>query len=250
MTSLVASGRAAGALVAFACCLALASTGHAQQPAPTPSDSAERAAEDPEAVLRLVFDRLRFSGLGIAGGLVKPSQMLSTEAYALEADYGEIVPRWRVVFSTTFWTSQLNAATIRRYREQLGELVVDPSGDDAIEVGRVRVSDIALAVDTRWSPQRGRSAFLRPYVGAGIAAHVLNGEGRAIADTFVERALDNIAVAPVLVGGLDAVFFRKVSIGMQARYDLVNAARHGSVRALGTYHFDRPPAQGAGSGGR
>lgn len=244
MRGALVAGSLAAALLVFA-----AAAAGAQQPAPAPADTAPRAAEDPAEAMRLVFDRLRLRGLGVAAGLVKPAQMLSTEAYSLEADYGEIVPSWHVVFSTTFWTSQLNAETIERYRDQLGEVVQDPTGDATVDVGRVRVSDITLAVDARWSPRRYRSAFLRPYGGAGIAAHVLNGEGRAISDTFVERALDNIAVAPVVVAGVDAVFFRKVSIGMQARYDLVNAARHGSVRLLGTYNFDRAPRPAAASPG-
>ena len=175
----------------------------------------------------------------MAAGLVKPSQMVSTETYAIEADYGEIVPRVRVVFSAAFWGSHLTEATMRRYREQLGQVIEDPTGDYQLSLGRVRVSDVALALDGRWTPDRYRSTFFQPYMGAGIAAHVLNAEGRAIANTFVERALDNIAVGPVVLAGLDAVFFKQVAIGMQGRYDLVNAARHGSIRALGTYYFDR-----------
>jgi hypothetical protein len=195
---------------------------------------------DPATTSRTSFDRLRFRGLGVAVGIVKPAQMVSTETYGIEADYGEIVPHVRVVFSAAFWGSHLNEATLRRYRTQLAQVVVDPTNDYQISLGNVRVSDIALAVDGRWSPARYRATFIQPYAGAGLAAHVLNAEGRAIANTFVERALDNIAVAPAALAGFDAVFFKQVAIGMQARYDLVNAARHGSLRVLGTYYFDHP----------
>ena len=209
-----------------------------QAPAQRPDSTSDAA--DPAIDTRFNLDRLRFRGLGVAAGLVKPSQMVSTETYAIEADYGEVIPRVRVVFSAAFWGSHLNESTLRRYREQLGEVVQDPTNDYTISLGRVRVSDIALAVDGRWSPARYRGTFIQPYAGGGIAAHVLNAEGRAIANTFVERALDNIAVAPAVLAGFDAVFFKQVAIGMQARYDLVNAARHGSLRALATYYFDHP----------
>jgi hypothetical protein len=221
------------ALVALAASLAPRAA-PAQRP-----DSTGQAA-DPAIDTRFNLDRLRFRGLGVAVGLVKPSQMVSTEMYGIEADYGEIVPRVRVVFSAAFWGSHLNESTLRRYRNQLTQVIVDPTGDYQVALGNVRVSDIALSMDGRWSPARYRSTFLQPYAGGGLAAHVLNAEGRAIANTFVERALDNIAVAPLALAGFDAVFFKQVAIGMQARYDLVNAARHGSLRVLGTYYFDHP----------
>jgi hypothetical protein len=199
---------------------------------------------------RLGIDRLRLSGVGVAIGGVKPSQMEPTTAFTLEADYGEIVPSWRVVFVTDVWSSRLDRGALSRYRDALRRIVVDPAGDDTFNIGRVRVSDIALGVDGRYSPRRARSEFLRPYVGAGIAAHVLNGEGRAIANTFVERSLDNIAVGPSVAAGLDAVFFQHVTLGMQARYDLVSGARYGSIRALGTYLFDRTPTRPRGGQAR
>jgi hypothetical protein len=202
-----------------------------------------RNPDDDSFFSRLGLDRLRLSGVGFAVGGVKPSQMEATTAFTVEADYGEITPRWRVVFSTDVWSSRLDKAAIRRYREALGRVVVDPAGDDDFNIGTVRVSDIALGVDARWSPRRSRSEFLRPYVGGGLVAHVLNGEGRAIANTFVERSLDNIAVGPAVAAGLDAVFFQHVTLGMQARYDLVSGARYGSIRALGTYLFDRAPSR-------
>jgi len=174
--------------------------------------------------------------------------MVTTETYAIEADYGEIVPRVRVVFSASFWGSHLNDETLRRYQDQLGQVIEDPTGDYQISLGSVRVSDIALCIDARWTPKAFRSTFLQPYGGGGISAHVLNAEGRAIENTFVERALDNIAVAPTVLAGVDAVFFKQVALGMQARYDLVNAARHGSVRAVGTFYFDHHSRAGrAGS---
>ena len=127
-------------------------------------DSTSEAA-DPAIDTRFNLDRLRFRGLGVAAGLVKPSQMVSTETYAIEADYGEVIPRVRVVFSAAFWGSHLNESTLRRYREQLGEVVQDPTNDYTISLGRVRVSDIALAVDGRWSPARYRGTFIQPYAG-------------------------------------------------------------------------------------
>jgi outer membrane protein W len=95
-------------------------------------------------------------------------------------------------------------------------------------------------------PARG---WLRPYLGGGIAAHVVNAEGRAISGTFVERALDNITAGVLGTAGVDAVVFQHVSLGMQARYDLLSGTRFGSLRLVGSYIFTpvrRPgiPARG------
>jgi hypothetical protein len=218
----------------------------AQEPTTPPPAAAPVPADTNSIWTRLGIDRLRLSGVGVAIGGVKPSQMEPTTAFTVEADYGEILPAWRIVFVTDVWSSRLDANAIRRYRDALRRVVVDPAGDDAFNIGRIRVSDIALGIDTRYSPRRARSEFLRTYVGAGVAAHVLNGEGRAIANTFVERSLDNIAVGPSFAAGVDAVFFQHVTLGMQARYDLVSGARYGSIRALGTYLFDRTPTRPRG----
>ena len=189
---------------------------------------------------RFDLDRLRFRGLGVAVGLVKPAQMVSTETFAIEADYGEFVPRVRVVFSASFWGSHLDAETMGRYQEQLGEVIQDPTGDYTVSLGEVRVSDIALGVDGRWTPRRFRSTFIQPYAGGGLTAHVLNAEGRAIENTFVERALDNIAAGLSASAGLEVRFFRHLSVGGQARYDLLSLARFGSLRVGGSWYFDPP----------
>jgi hypothetical protein len=201
--------------------------------------AAQQVPPEPQGSLfeRLYLDRLRLSALGVSAGAVKPTQMVATEAYALNADYGEIVPHWRVVFSATYWRSRLNDEAVQRYADTLRTVIVDPSGDDTLDLGRITVQDIALAADLRWFPRRAAGTVLRPYAGGGFAAHVVNAEGQAIAGTFVERALDNITAGVGATAGLDVAFFNRISVGMQARYDLLSGARFGSVRLVGNYLF-------------
>lgn len=210
-----------------------------------PGAAVAQERKKPEEPLfeRLYLDRLRLSALHVSAGAVKPTQMNATQAYAVSADYGEIVPQLRVVFTATFWQSRLNDETVRRFRERIEGVIVSPAGDSAatVDVGRISVQDIAVGGDLRWYPRRSASTMLRPYVGGGAAAHVVNAEGRAINDTFVERALDNITAGLAASVGLDVVFFSRVSLGMQARYDLLSGARFGSLRLGGGYLF-RPIA--------
>jgi hypothetical protein len=113
--------------------------------------------------------------------------------------------------------------------------VADPTQDFEIDLGRVSVKDVALDMDLRWQPRRFASTALRPYLSGGGGVHVLNAEGKAIAGTFVERALDNITAGIAAAAGVDLVFFNKLGVGMQARFDLLSGARFGSIRAVGSY---------------
>ena len=194
---------------------------------------AQAAPPDESMFERLGLDNLRLTAVGLAGGVVKPTQMEGTQAYALHADYGELAPGWRLVFSATYWGSRLTDETVETFADSLRNRVDDPTGDFTLELGRVSVQDIALDMDLRWAPRR--EARFRPYVSGGVGAHVLNAEGRAISGTFVERALDNITAGVTTSVGVDLVLIPQLSIGMQARYDLLSGARFGSLRAVGTY---------------
>lgn len=201
-----------------------------------------RAQEEGSLFERLNLDRLRLSSAGVAVGRAQPSKMLPADVYAVAADYGEIVPRWRVVFTATYWSTRFTDKVVRAFEDSLRRVIVDPSGDDTLHVGRVRVSDIAVGADLRWSPLAGAA---RPYLGGGLLAHVINAEGRLIDGTFVENALDNIAAGVSAVAGVDVTLAKHLGLGLEARYDLTSGVRYGSVRAVGSYHFDIAPREGA-----
>ncbi len=189
---------------------------------------------------RLNLDRLRLTGIGAAMGRAKPAQTIDTDTYTLFSDYGEVAPRWRVLFAVTYWGSRLEEDVVRAFADSLRGIVIDPAGDDFISVPRIKVSDIALAMDIRWSPFR--SSVLRPYLGGGIVAHVINAEGEPIDGTFVERALDSISAGLAGVAGVDVVLTRWLVVDLHARYDLLSGFRTASARAGASYRLD--PARG------
>lgn len=198
-----------------------------------------RAAAQGSLFERLNLDRLQFAGIGVAAGGVAPSQVEATRLYALHADYGEIVPRWRVVFTAAYWGSQYKDEVMRTFADSLRRVIIDPSGDDTLDVGRINVSDIALGAEMRWTPRQ--QSFLRPYVGGGLATHVINAEGAAINGTFVERALDYITVGLAAVGGIELKLHDHFAVGGQARYDFLSGVRFPSARVSATYHFGLLP---------
>lgn len=190
---------------------------------------------------RLSLDRLRFEALGLALGAIRPSKADPTASYTLLADYGEVAPGWRVLFTATYWNSNIRQRYLDVLADTLRNSITDPTGDYSLDLGRVRLSDIALVVDVQYAPARFALGPLRPYVGGGFGAHVVNAEGAAINGTIVEQALDNITTGLALMAGGDLPLFRNLSVGAQARFDLLSAARFASVRAVGTYVFDSAP---------
>jgi hypothetical protein len=197
-----------------------------------------RAEAQNEVLERLGIDRLRFSALGLQIGVVQPVHIKPTTSVSVTSDYGEIAPRWRVAFTATYWGSRFRENAVRTFADSLRDVVTDPSNDDTIHLGEIRVSDIALSADVR--RMLGKTNWFRPYVGGGIAAHVVNADGRLIDGTFVERAVDNIAVGLATMAGFDVMLFGHVAVGAQARFDLLSLARYGSLRVGGSYYFDRP----------
>lgn len=185
---------------------------------------------------RLGIDRLRLSTLGASVGVVKPAQIEPTSLISVNADYGEVVPGWHIVFSATYWNSRYTDATVQRFADTLRAVIVDPTGDATVDLGHVRVSMVAVGGEARWSPWRARR--VRPYVGGALGLYAVNAEGRGISGTFIESALDNIASGMAVLAGGDLLLLPNFKLGMQARYDLLSGARYGSLRAGASYVFN------------
>ena len=189
---------------------------------------------------RLNLDKLKLTAMGTSYGAIQPSQMEPTQAYSIHADYGEIADRWRVVFTATYWGTHYRENIVRDFADSLGRSVDDPEGNAEIIAAGIAVSDIAVGGDIRWMAPM-RYVRFKPYLGGALSFHVLNAEGKLIQGTFMEQALDNIAAGVAGVAGMDVVVFSHMSVGVQARYDLLSGIRYSSLRLAGTYLFDRAP---------
>ena len=227
--------RAGATAACVAACVAAAAPARAQDTTvvtPVPAPAPGRAS-----IFELLnLDKLQLASLGGSVGRAAPSNVVGTQLYSLQADYGEISPGVRVVFVASYWGSQYTRGVISTFEDALGEVVLDPSGDDSVRVGKVRVQDVSLGVDVRWA---GWGAGpLRTFIGGGVAAHVINAEGKPVSGTFVESALDNIAAGVAALAGVDIAPLPNLTLEMQARYDLFSGVRYASVRAGASYVFD------------
>lgn len=232
-------GLSRAAALALALVLLAPGAARAQDTTAAPVPPVVTVVRDTLTILqRFNIDKLRLTALGLSLGAVKITQVRATRSFSLHADYGNIARNWRVVFSATYWGSRYSAKTLQTFEDTLRKVIVDSTGDYRLALGRVNISDIALGSELRWSPTTLVRGRLRPYAGGGLAAHVVNAEGRAISGTFVERALDNITAGVIGTAGADLLLIQNLSVGMQARYDLLSGARFGSLRLVGTYVFE------------
>ncbi|HEU4565503.1 MAG TPA: hypothetical protein VFS05_12665 [Gemmatimonadaceae bacterium] len=191
---------------------------------------------------KLNLDRLRLTAVGVSVGPVVPARIEPTQGYSIQADYGEIARKWRIVFIATYWGSHFKDRVVHQLERRLRENTIDPSGDDTLSIGRINVSDIALETDVRYTPLR--TAGLRPFVGGAFGAHIINAENRFIQGTIVESALDNIAFGVTGLAGVDSAPFHGFALNLQGRVSLISNARFVSLRAGGSYHFNtRQPSR-------
>jgi hypothetical protein len=189
---------------------------------------------------RLNLDRLRLTALGVTAGPVRASRAEHAQSFGVFADYGYIARSWRVVFSANYWGSRFRDEFVDTFEQRLREQVIDPSGDDTLELGHINVSDIALEVELRYTPRP--TAVLRPYAGGGLGAHIINAESPFINDTFVESALDNISAGFTAFAGVDTAPAGRISFGLQARLNLLSNLRYWSGRGVVTYFFGNQPS--------
>ncbi|MDF1505683.1 hypothetical protein, partial [Roseisolibacter sp. H3M3-2] len=197
----------------------------------------------PTVLEAIGVDRLRLSTVGAAVGVTWPRRVVPTTLYAVHADYGEVARGVRLLFETTYWRSRYTDAAVRG----LERAVSAAAGGAPVRLDRIRTSDLSLGTDLRWFPRerraarrgaRGDAAAIRPFLGGGVAVHLLDIEGVPINDTFVEQTLDGVALGVAAAAGADATLFPNVTLTMHARYDLFGGAHFASLRAGAYYRFD------------
>ena len=162
----------------------------------------------------------------------------------MQADYGDIVPGWHIVFGTSYWESRFRDAVVQAFVDSLTKSLVDPSGTAKIALSRVTLYDVTFGTELRYSPVY--SGEIKPFIGAGFAAHVINAEGKLIKGTFVERSLDDIAAGLFLTGGISFKLLKHIGVEGTIRGDLLSGFRSSQARVGGTYYFGHMHARGSG----
>jgi opacity protein-like surface antigen len=219
------------AIACFGAAIALAPAAHAQD----------------NILRKLNLDKLEIQSLGISFGRILPSQVEPANIMGLQGDYGHIAPNWRVVFGASYWQSRFQDDVVRTFVDSLQKSLSDPTA--RVVASPIRIYDVTFSVDARYTPQS--NAWLKPFAGVGIAAHVVNAEGSLIKGTFVERSLDDIAAGLYVAGGVSIQLLPHFGIEGSARADLLSGFRSTQAKIGAAYILgqrrDQPNA-GPGSG--
>ena len=144
-----------------------------------------------QAVLeQFSYDALRPTGVQVDAGVLVSGDLENTMVGGVRLDGGRLAPRFRVLLGLSYFRSDFDARATARFEQRLRDIVIDPSGDDTITVGRVTWADVVADLDLQYALAESPAGAV--FVGGGISVHFRNGSGPAIAGTFVEDALDEI----------------------------------------------------------
>jgi opacity protein-like surface antigen len=181
------------------------------------------------------LDQLQLTSFGGSDGRVYPSQVRPTSLYSVSADYGEFARDWRLMFGVSYWGSQFQDAVIQAFVDTLNHRRSDTTSASRIVASPVNVYDVTFSANARWAPHP--AVFVAPFVDLGIAAHVINAEGKLISGTFVERAIDAVAAGVFAGAGLQVRPTRHFALELGARGDLLSDFRSAQIRAGVMYYF-------------
>src|SRR5256712_4810414 len=143
---------------------------------------------------RFSYDNLKPSALQLDLGPVGGNNIRGTLTGGVRLDYGLIAPRIRLLFGLSYFKADFSSAARARFEQRLRSVVIDPSADDTIRLGRVTWSDVTGDVDLQYVLPQGRA--VTTYLGIGLGAHIRHGSGPAMTGTFVHAALNSLTQGP------------------------------------------------------
>ena len=136
------------------------------------------------------YDNLKPSALQLDVGPLGGNNIRGALVGGVRLDYGLIAPHVRVLLGLSYYKADFSSEARARFEQRLKSVVIDPSRDDTINLGRITWSDVTGDVDLQYILPQSRT--VTAYLGIGIGAHVRHGSGAAINGTFVQDALNEI----------------------------------------------------------
>jgi len=181
------------------------------------------------------YENLSFRGFSLEGGYIWPTRVEPTYTVGLRVDLGYLGPGLRIVPGISYWSSSFKNAEVAELENKVDELIlgqVDPRPDwTGTDLGGIDWSDLVLSVDAHlvWAIPFDILSF----VGGGISAHIMNGEGQVIAGTFVEDLLDTVSPGFNLHAGLEYPFSERFRLYGEGRYEILEDLRYPELRMGG-----------------
>lgn len=181
------------------------------------------------------YVNLSFRGFSLEGGYIWPTTAEPTYTIGTRIDLGYLGPGLRLVPGVSYWSSRMSDSEVQRFEGNLDDLIegeVDPGSEfDGVDLGTIDWSDFIISMDGHfvWSVPLN----LLTYAGAGLSLHFMNGDGEAIAGTFVEDLLDTVKPGLNVHGGLEYPLGEGFRLYGLARYEMMEDLRYFELRLGG-----------------
>jgi hypothetical protein len=193
----------------------------------------------------LDYENLGFRGFGVDWGYMWPTRVDPTGSTALRIDMGYAGPGLRIVPSIGYWSSPFDRAEITQLEDRMEALITAQSGAPSpqLDLGTIEWRDVAVGVDAHvvWDSLLD----ILTYGGLGITAHFLDGDGDAIADTFIDDLLDSVTAGFNLHFGMEYPITDRFRIYGVSKYEVMSDLQFFTVRA-GWQIMTGPNAPGEG----
>jgi hypothetical protein len=190
------------------------------------------------------YANLAFRGLGLEAGVIFPTRVEATYSLGMRMDLGYLGPGLRIVPGISYWSSSMKRTEVSELETRVEELVdrEAPFGAPpaSVNLGTIDWSDLVLSADAHvvWSVPFN----LLTFVGLGASAHILNGGGEAIADTFIEDLLDTVTAGGNIHAGVERLVSNRFRLYGTTRFEVVENFQYFEVRVGGQIMIGGPAA--------
>src|SRR5438445_12240301 len=112
------------------------------------------------------YDNLKPSALQLDVGPLGGNNIRGALTGGMRLDYGLIAPHVRVLLGVSYYKADFSSSARARFEQPLKSVVIDPSRDDTISLGRITWSDVTGDVDLQYVLPQGRAVIT--YLGIGL----------------------------------------------------------------------------------
>jgi hypothetical protein len=184
------------------------------------------------------YENLSFRGIMVEGGYLWADNVEDTEVFGLKFDLGFLGPGFRLVPGVSYWDSRMDQDELARWESRLTSLISSQGGavpPGGFDLGVVERKDVSLSLDGQYLWAIPAKFFF--YTGLGFSAHLLNGSGPAVDDTFVEDLLDSVAAGINLNAGIEYAVVDRFRLYGGSKVEVLGDLRYLEVRLGGSFIF-------------
>lgn len=198
-----------------------------------------------QEVADLDYEHLAFRGFGFDWGYLWPTRVEPTQSLGIRFDLGYAGPGLRILPSVSYWSSALEQQEITELEDRIETLIAERSGSPSppLDLGTIDWRDVAVGVDAQvvWDSLLD----VLTYGGIGVTAHVMDGDGDAIAGTFIDDLLDTVTAGFNLHFGMEYPLTGRMRIYGVSKYEVMSDLQYFTAR-VGWQIMTGPNAPGEG----